>query len=66
MHSERMEKLRRELKIEDVEGRIAGEGGFDRNRPWDAVFLAAAQDDDFWREEVAKAALFSVSRTRAS
>ena len=64
MRSERMEKLRRELEIEDVEGRIAGEGGFDRNRPWDAVFLAAAQDDDFWREEVAEAALLYISRVK--
>ena len=64
MRGERMEKLRQELEIEDVEGRIAGEGGFDRNHHWDAAFLAAAQDDDFWREEVAEAALLHVSRVK--
>ena len=64
MRSERMEKLRRMLESDAAEGRPATAGGFDKDRPWDAVFLAAANDSEFWNEEVREAALLFISRVK--
>ena len=53
MRSERMVQLRQELEEDDAERRAAGRlSYFDRDRPWDFVFLAAARDTEFWDTEV--------------
>ena len=65
MRSERMEKLRRVMETDIAEGRApAAAGGFDAARPWDAVFLAAANDSEFWNEEVRETALLFISRVK--
>ena len=65
MRSERMEKLRRIFEAEVAEGRPStAAGGFDATRPWDAVFLAAAYDSEFWDEEVKEAALLYIARVK--
>jgi len=64
MRSERMERLRREIEAKAAAG-VKIEGGFDSDRPWDAVFLAAALDTDFWSSEVTEAALLFVADARA-
>jgi hypothetical protein len=56
MRCERMEKLRRGMEADMAGGRGAGANDFDKTRPWDAVFLAAAGDTEFWNEEVKEAA----------
>ena len=53
MRSERMVQLRQVLEEDDAERRAAGRlSYFDWDKPWDCVFLAAAQDTEFWDTEV--------------
>ena len=39
-------------------------GVFDPDMPWDAVFLAAANDSEFWTTEVAETALLYIARVK--
>ena len=61
MRSERVVQLRQLLEEDDTERRAAGQRPyFDWDKPWDYVFLAAAQDTEFWDTEVRdKASAFS-------
>jgi len=53
MRSERVVQLRQLLEEDDTERRAAGQRSyFDRDKPWDCVFFAAAQDTEFWDTEV--------------
>ena len=63
MRSERMERLRREL--ESANGDI-GYGGvvLDKKCPWDAVFLRAATDTEFWNAEVVEVALLFAAKVK--
>ena len=38
---------------------------YDPNQPWDYVFLAAARDSEFWKDELEDPALQVVTKTRA-
>ena len=58
-----MERLRREIDSKVAAG-FSIEGGYDARRPWDAVFLAASLDRDFWNAEVTEAALLFVADAR--
>ena len=64
MRSERMERIRRDLEPAEVQGRAGDTAGFDRRRPWDAVFLKAAGDSEYWQTEVVEMALLYASRVR--
>ena len=44
-----------------TEGRLGDAGGIDLDEPWDAVFLAAANDGEFWTTEVAETALLYIA-----
>lgn len=60
MRSERMERLRRELEADEMDGA----GAVDRQKPWDAVFLKAARDTEFWQSEVVEVALLYAARVK--
>ena len=64
MRSERMERIRRELEAAAFDGRLADAGGLDRERPWDAVFLRAAQDHEFWQAEVVEVSLLYAAKVK--
>ena len=64
MRSERMERLRRELEAAAASGGAEGSMGFDPRYPWDAVFLKAASDSEYWQSEVAEVALLYASRVK--
>ena len=51
MRSEQMERIRREIAVKITNGQ-APPAHWDPNRPWTAVFLAAAADKDYWDEHV--------------
>ena len=64
MRSERMEIIRRNLEAAYTEGRLGDAGVFDPDKPWDAVFLAAANDSKFWTTEVAETAMLHIARVK--
>ena len=67
MRSERMEHIRRELEADLVRLRAAGRGHeavMDVRRPWDAVFLAAAGDEEYWTTEVKEASLLYMANLK--
>ena len=67
MRSERMEVLRRALESERnklVKRDRADEAELDPRKPWDAVFLRAAQDEEFWQLHVKEAALMFMANLK--
>ena len=64
MRAERMERIRRDLEEAFSEGRKRESYGFDPSKPWDAVFLAATEDDKFWYSEVTEKAVFFMSHSK--
>ena len=64
MRSERMERIRRELEAAVAEGRTGDAMGFDPKAPWDAVFLKASTDSEYWQSEVVEVALLYASRVK--
>ena len=65
MCSERMECIRRDLEEAHAEGRTKDAFGIDPRRPWDAVFLAAASDQDYWYREVGEKAIMYISHVKS-
>ncbi|CAE8718498.1 unnamed protein product [Polarella glacialis] len=73
MRSERMERLRRKLE-KSIAGNEANNNfsgvcsqtgiKFDKLKPWDAVFLYASQDRDFWDSEVKEKALLYAAKIK--
>ena len=59
-----MEVVRRKLEAAYAEGRLRDARGFDRDKSWNAVFLAAANDNEFWTTEVAETAVMHLARVK--
>jgi hypothetical protein len=59
MRSERMERQRRHFMHEHMQGRLPE---YDPTRPWGFMFHAAAQDRDFWDDEVRTPCLLYAAR----
>ena len=58
MRKAHIERIRRRLAGEHTELTGAGlRSPFDPSRPWDLAFPEAAQDAEFWRQEVDKKVL---------
>ena len=68
MRSERFEYLRRRLDAELLRLTRAGradEARMDVRKPWDCIFLAAAEDEDYWGAAVKEKALLYMSSLRS-
>ena len=67
---ERFEKIRRGLQVKYNRDKASGMADedidyFNPKMPWDGVFLAAAQDKDFWTEQVTESAFLYATRLQS-
>jgi uncharacterized membrane protein YgcG len=66
MRSERMEKIRRKIDAEADELSARGVVQGASAKPWDIVFLEAAEDHQFWYAEVAEKAMLYVNHIKGA